>query len=269
MDTGAPAPRDGWHPIPWTRVQRTGCTRQKRLYRASRRGEGRAVRTRQRLRRRSRSARLLAVRRVTQEHHGTKTAGVEGVKALAPPQRLARVDTLSRGQQAKPVRRVWSPQPATPAPRPLGLPVIADRALQALATAAREPAGEARFEPNSDGCRPGRSCQEALDARFTALGHQAQEAFDADRAQGFDRIKQAALLTKVHTSPSVRRPVQAWLKAGVRDHGQCFPPEAGTRPGGKSSPLVANSAGHGLETSIVQTLPRRGSSGVNPPNVRR
>jgi RNA-directed DNA polymerase len=220
MNTVAPAPMDGWHTIPWKRVQRTVCKLQKRIYQASRRGDVRAVRQLQRLLMRSRSARLLAVRRVTQENPGQKTAGVDGVTSLTPPQRLALVDTLRRGQQAKPVRRVWIPNPDTTEQRPLGIPVMADRALPAVAKAVREPEWDARFEPNSDGFRPGRSCHDAIEAMFTARGHKATYALDADIANCFDRSNHAALLTKVHTSPSVRRPLQAWLKAGGLDHGQ-------------------------------------------------
>ena len=227
---------DGWNTIPWKRVQRTVFTLQKRIYRASRRGDVRAVRKLQRLLMRSRSARLLAVRRVTQENQGKKTAGVDGVKSLTPPQRLALVDTLRLGNRAKPVRRVWIPKPETTEQRPLGIPVIADRALQALAKAALEPEWEARFEPNSYGFRPGRSCQDAIDAMCTALGHTAPYALDADMATCFDRSHHAALLTKVHPSPSLRRQLQAWLKAGVRDHGQVFPTEEGTMQGGNRSP---------------------------------
>ena len=235
-DTVAPARLEGGTPIPWKRVQRTVCTLQQRSSRASRRGEVSAVRTLQRLRMRSRSARLLAVRRVTQENQGKKTAGVEGVKARTPPQRLAWVDTVRRGKRAQPVRRVGIPTPETTEQRPLGSPVRAARALQALAKAAREPAWEARFAPNSYGFRPGRSCQDAIDAMCTALGHTAPYALDADMATCFDRSHHAALLTKVHPSPSLRRQLQAWLKAGVRDHGQVFPTEEGTMQGGNRSP---------------------------------
>jgi len=260
---------DGWNTIPWKRVQRTVFTLQKRIYRASRRGDVRAVRKLQRLLMRSRSARLLAVRRVTQENQGKKTAGVDGVKSLTPPQRLAWVDTVRRGKRAQPVRRVGIPTPETTEQRPLGIPVIADRALQALAKAALEPEWEARFEPNSYGFRPGRSCQDAIEAMFTALGHKAKYALDADIAKCFDRINHAALLTKVHTSPSLRRQLQAWLKAGVLDNGQLFPTEEGTMQGGNISPLLANIALHGLETVIIQTFPRSGSRGFHAPNVIR
>jgi RNA-directed DNA polymerase len=269
MDTVALAPMDGWNTIPWKRLQRTVFKLQKRIYRASRRGDVTAVRKLQRLLIRSRSARLLAVRKVTQENQGKKTAGVDGVKSLTPPQRLALADTLKLGNKVKPVRRVWIPKPDTTEQRPLGIPVMADRALQALVKAVLEPEWEARFEANSDGFRPGRSCHDAIEAIFTAIGHKAKYALDADIAKCFDRIDHAALLTKVHTSPSLRRQLKAWLTAGVLDDGQLFPTEAGTMQGGNISPLLANIALHGLETVIVEKFPRSGSRGFNAPNVIR
>jgi RNA-directed DNA polymerase len=176
---------------------------------------------------------------------------------------------LRLGQKAKPVRRVWIPKPDTIEQRPLGIPVMADRALQALVKSALEPEWEARFEPNSDGFRPGRSCHDAIEASFTASGHKAKYVLEADSAKCVDRIDHSALLTKVHTSPSVRRQLKAWLKAGVLDDGQLCPTEEGTRHGGNRSPLWANIAVHGLETVIVATVPRSGSRGFNAPNVMR
>jgi RNA-directed DNA polymerase len=237
MATEASAPLDGGHTLPWKRLQRTVCKLQKRIYRASRRGDVSTVRKLQHLLLKSRAARLVAVRKVTQANHGKKTAGIDGVKALTPPQRLALVNTLRLGQTAKPVRRVWIPKPDTIAQRPLGIPVMADRALHAVVKSALAPEWDARFEPNSDGLRPGRSCHEAIEAMFTAIGHKANDVLDADMATCFDRIDPSALLTKVHTRPSVRRQLQAWLKAGVLDDGQVFPTEEGTMQGGNISPL--------------------------------
>ena len=201
MDTVASAPMDGWNTVPWKRLQRTMFKLQKRIYRASRRGDVTAVRKLQRLLIRSRSARLLAVRKVTQENQGRKTAGVDGVKSLTPPQRLALADTLKLGNKAKPVRRVWIPKPDTTEQRPLGIPVMADRALQALAKAALEPEWEARFEPNSYGFRPGRSCHDAIEAIFTAIGHKATYALDADIAKCFGAPGEARRFQWVQCPP--------------------------------------------------------------------
>jgi RNA-directed DNA polymerase len=100
----------------------------------------------------SRSARLLAVRRVTQDNQGKKTAGIDGIKSVEPAQRLALAEAMHPKQhkkrKAKPVRRVWIPKPGKPEKRPLGIPTLFDRASQALAKLALEPEWEARFEPN-------------------------------------------------------------------------------------------------------------------------
>jgi RNA-directed DNA polymerase len=88
MTTAASAPRESWNPLPWTRVQRNGFQLQKRIYRAASRGDIPTVRKRQRLLRHSWSAKLLAVRRGTQDNRGKKTAGIDGVQSLTPNHRL-------------------------------------------------------------------------------------------------------------------------------------------------------------------------------------
>lgn len=188
MDTVATTPMYGWNTIPWKKIQRNVFKLQKRIYRASSRGDVRTVRKLQRLLMKSRSAKLLAVRRVTQDNQGKKTAGVDGVKSLTPKQRLALANTLNIGRKAKPVRRVWIPKAGSDEMRPLGIPTIHDRALQALVKLALEPEWEARFEPNSYGFRPGRSCHDAIEAIFTAIGHKAKYVLDADIEKCFDQI---------------------------------------------------------------------------------
>lgn len=205
MTTVASAPMDRWETLPWKHLQRNVFKLQKRIYRASCRDDVRTVRKLQRLLVQSRAARLLAVRRVAQENQGKRSAGVDGVKALTPPQRLALAHTLRLGQKAQPVRRVWIPKPHSTELWPLGIPVMANRAGQALITAALEPEWEARFEPNSYGFRPGRRCQDAIDAIFASIAGQAKYVLDADIAQCFDRLSHSAILTMVRTSPRIRR----------------------------------------------------------------
>ena len=129
------------------------------------------------------------------------------------------------------------------------VPVIADRALQALASAALEPEWEARFEPRSYGFRPGRSCQDAMQAIFvTARGKTCKRvwALDADLAAAFDRLDHTHLLGQLGTFPA-RGMVAAWLKAGVIDQGRFAPTEQGSPQGGVISPALMNVALHGME----------------------
>jgi RNA-directed DNA polymerase len=148
-------PMYGWNDINWRKLERVVHKLQKRIFQASNRGNVKLVRRLQKLLISSRSARLLAVRRVTQDNQGRKTAGVDGVKSLTPKQRLILVDKIKLSPKAKPTRRVWIPKPGTTEERPLGIPTMNDRALQALIKLVLEPEWEARFEPNSYGFRPG------------------------------------------------------------------------------------------------------------------
>ena len=128
-ETKAPPTRASadWAMLPWRKLERHVYRLQKRIYRASGRGDVQAVHRLQQLLMRSRSARLVAVRRVTQDNRGRTTAGIDGVKSLTPPGRLALVEALHptrvKRSKARPVRRVWIPKPGKPEKRPLGIPM--------------------------------------------------------------------------------------------------------------------------------------------------
>ncbi|MEW6495098.1 MAG: group II intron reverse transcriptase/maturase [Cyanobacteriota bacterium] len=247
-----------WHLVNWQKLERRVYKLQKRIYQASQRGDVKALRRLQKTLMKSWSARALAVRRVTQDNTGKKTAGVDGQKSLSPAARQKLVNNLKLGSKVNPTRRVWIPKPGTEEKRPLGIPTMKDRALQALVKLALEPEWEARFEPNSFGFRPGRSCQDAIEAIFSAIRLKPKYVLDADIAKCFDRINHEALLNKLNTFPTIRRQIRAWLKAGVIDDKQLFSTSEGTPQGGVISPLLANIALHGMEERIKQyaeTLP--------------
>ncbi len=240
-----------WKDLPWHKIQQQVYRLQKRIFKASRRGDVKTVHRLERLLMKSWAARCLAVRRVTQDNAGKKTAGVDGVASLAPPQRLALVNDLrTLDRAARPVRRVWIPKPGTTEQRPLGIPTMRERAAQTVVRLALEPEWEAHFEPNSYGFRPARSVHDAIEAIFKVTRYKPKFVLDADIAACFDQISHTALLRKLNTFPFLRRVIKGWLKAGVWDGVEFKPTEAGTPQGGALSPLLANIALHGLEAHL-------------------
>jgi len=241
-----------WKDIKWRKLEKVAFKLQKRIFQASERGDVKAVRKLQKTLIRSWSAKCIAVRRVTQDNQGKNTAGVDGVKSLTPKQRTNLVSELKLTGKATPTRRVNIPKPGSTETRPLGIPTINDRALQALVKLALEPEWEAKFEPNSYGFRPGRSCHDAIGAIFTSINQKAKYVLDADITKCFDRIDQKTLLYKINTYPTLSRQLKNWLKAGYCMQDSLFPTNEGTPQGGVISPLLANIALHGMEERLKQ-----------------
>ena len=119
---------EDWALLPWRKLERHVYRLQKRIFRAAERGNVGAIHRLQQLLMRSRSAQLLAVRRVTQDNQGKKTAGIDGVKSLTPAERLKLAKAIHpkhmKRAKAKPVRRIWIPKPGKLEKRPLGIPMV-------------------------------------------------------------------------------------------------------------------------------------------------
>jgi RNA-directed DNA polymerase len=259
-----------WQDVNWRKAEIAVFRLQKRIYKASRCGDVRKVRRLQKTLMRSRSAKVLAVRQVTQDNRGKKTAGVDGVKSLTPVARVKLVGQLKVTGKAKPTRRVWIPKPGKSEKRPLGIPVMYDRALQALVKLAIEPEWEAKFEPSSYGFRPGRSCQDAIKHIKDAVKGTEKFVLDADIAKCFDRINHSALLDKAGYKGKIRHQFKAWLKSGVLDQGVFSKTKMGTPQGGVISPLLANIALHGIENMLKEyALNAKGWRYKNGSNIGR
>jgi RNA-directed DNA polymerase len=243
-----------WERVDWRTAEREVRRLRQRIFKASRDGDLAKVRSLQKLMLRSRSNTLVSVRQVTQRNAGRRTAGIDGEVALTPAARAdvaVRVHYGIRSWEPRAVRRVHIPKAGNAAKlRPLGIPVILDRCHQARAKNALEPEWEARFEPRSYGFRPGRSCQDAIQAIFTTCrGSRAKRlwALDADLAAAFDKIDHDRLLSAIGSFPA-RGMIRSWLKAGVFEAGKGFAPtDEGTPQGGVISPCLLNVALHGLE----------------------
>lgn len=244
-----------WNTIPWRKLERFVFKLQKRIYRATKYNDTVKVHKLQRLLLKSISAKLLAVRRVTQDNRGKKTAGIDGKANLNQKERLQLAYSLDIREKVKPSRRIWIPKPGRPSEyRPLGIPTISCRAKQTLVKMVLEPEWETKFESNTYGFRLGRSCHDAIGAIFSTLKQKTAYCLDADISGCFDNIKHYALLEKLNTTPTLRRIIKGWLKAGVIENRIFQSTKSGTIQGGTISPLLACIALHGLEQCIKEAL---------------
>jgi RNA-directed DNA polymerase len=255
-----------WGAVGWRRVEEHVRRLRQRIFTASQAGDHKQVRNLQKLMLRSRANTLLSVRRVTEVNAGRLTAGVDRVVVTTDSDKADLAMWVHRQQrpwQARPVKRVYIPK-ANGKRRPLGIPVVVDRVLQARVLNALEPEWEARFEPRSYGFRPGRGCQDAIQAIFQT-GKGASPArrwvLDADLAAAFDRIDHAHLLDQVGLFPA-REQVRAWLTAGVVEDGRFTATEEGTPQGGVISPLLLNIALHGMEAAAGVRYRKAGNDGA-------
>jgi RNA-directed DNA polymerase len=245
-----------WEQIDWPKCERQVRRLQARIVKATREGRWGKVGTLQRLLTCSFSGKALAVKRVT-ENQGKRTPGVDSVRWTTPAARLKAIGSLHRrGYRPLPLRRVYIPK-ANGKQRPLGIPSMKDRAMQALHLLALEPIAETAADPNSYGFRPKRSTADALQQCFNTLGRgcSPQWVLEGDIKGCFDHISHAWMLQHVPTDKVL---LHQWLKAGYVEHRNLFPTEAGTPQGGVISPTLANMTLDGLEKLLAANFPRQG-----------
>ncbi|NCT69253.1 MAG: group II intron reverse transcriptase/maturase, partial [Rhodanobacteraceae bacterium] len=245
------APQD-WHAIDWRRVEQNVRGIQIRITKATQEGKWRKVKALQRLLTRSFCGKAFAVKRVT-ENQGSRTAGVDRELWETPESRREAIGRLERrGYRPQPLRRVFIPK-ANGKERPLGIPTMLDRAMQALHLLALEPVSESRSDPNSYGFRRNRSTHDAMSQLFVSLSQKASAEWvlEADIKGCFDHINHDWLLRHVPLDTAILR---KWLKAGVIHKGMLQATDAGTPQGGIISPTLANVALNGLESELIEHL---------------
>ncbi|WP_333232704.1 reverse transcriptase domain-containing protein [Microcoleus sp. AT9_A2] len=240
---------ESWKTLPWKKFQRDLFRLQKRVFKAIQVGDKPKAKSLQKLILKSRAARMLAIRQVTQLNAGKKTAGIDGKASLTFEERFA----LSEELRAK--SNNWKHQKLRSIPIPkkdgstrlLKIPTIADRAWQCLAKYALEPAHEATFHATSYGFRTGRSAHDAqkilfLNLRSTCYGIE-KRVIELDIEKCFDRISHTSIMERLIAPRGLKTGIFRCLKSGVNPE---FP-EQGTPQGGVVSPLLANIALNGIE----------------------
>lgn len=190
-----------WHNVDWHNVHKNVRNLKRRIFKATQSGNWHKVRNLQRLMLRSYSNTLLAVRKATQENKGKETAGIDKVLIKTPQQRGRMVDELMHNQNWKPLpaRPVYIPK-SNGKQRPLGIPAMKDRCLQAIVKNALEPSWEAQFEGTSYGFRPGRSTHDAIGKLYLILRPNKKKKWivDADIKGCFDnKVKVVKMRRKI------------------------------------------------------------------------
>ncbi|MCY4389539.1 MAG: group II intron reverse transcriptase/maturase [Desulfurellaceae bacterium] len=241
-----------WNSIDWCINAKIVRDLRQRIFRAARQGNRRKVRSLQRLMLKCTANQEMSIRKVTQINAGRSTPGIDRITVKTPAARTALMEELSTYEpwKAQPVRRVFIPK-ANGKQRPLGIPTIRDRCMQAIVKNALEPEWEAQFEPCSYGFRPGRSCHDAIERLFSIYRPNKNKKWvvDADISGAFDHIQHETILNAIKGFPG-QRLIKAWLKAGIIEEKAKVQPEEGTPQGGVISPLLANIALHGMEQAI-------------------
>ena len=255
-----------WQGINWFRANRQVRRLQARIAKATKEGRHGRAKALQWLLTHSYSGRVLAVKRAT-TNRGKHSPGVDNIVWKTPTAKTNAIASLKRrGYKPLPLRRIHIPK-KNGKTRPLGIPTMTDRAMQALYWLALEPVAETTADGNSYGFRPWRSTADAAEQCFICLAKRdsAQWVLEADIAACFDAISHEWLIDHIPTDTSILR---KWLKAGFVFNNELFPTVAGTPQGGIISPGLANMCLDGLEQTLAIAFPHAKARGLKMNMVR-
>lgn len=265
---GAVAPMEvEWQSLDWPAIRRQVRRLQVRIVKAIQAGRWGKAKALQRLLTHSFSAKALAVKRVT-ENQGKRTAGIDGQTWQTSLEKAKAIGSLrQRGYQPQPLRRVYIPKPNGKM-RPLSIPTMKDRAMQALYLLALEPIAETTGDPNSYGFRLARSTVDAIGQCFNTLNRRcsAQWILEGDIKACFDRISHSWLLANIPIEKGI---LHKWLKAGYMERHLLYPTPEGTPQGGIISPVLANMTLDGLEKALQAAFSQRRQGQANLVNLVR
>ncbi|MCX7114315.1 MAG: group II intron reverse transcriptase/maturase [Gammaproteobacteria bacterium] len=240
-----------WQELPWSTINAHVFRLQMRIAKAEREGRIGKVKALQRLLTSSFYGKCLAVKRVT-SNVGARTAGVDGITWRTPQSKMQAVNSLSRkAYKPFPLRRIYIPKKSGQL-RPLSIPVMKCRAMQALWHAALVPIAEERADLNAYGFRPKRSAHDAIEQCFCALSqrHAATWILEGDIKACFDRIDHDWLLENIPMDKAI---LKKFLKSGYVEEGTTHLTKLGTPQGGIISPTLAVMALSGLESTLTDT----------------
>lgn len=242
-------PTSKWKDIDWDKAEKHVRRLQTRISKAYSKGEMNLARRLQHLLTKSFYAKAIAVRRVSQNNQGRRTPGVDGVLWLTDNKRMSATLSLNVGcYKAKPTRRIYIPK-KNGKNRPLSIPTMYDRAMQALYALALDPIQEATADPNSYGFRIGRSCQDAREQLFNLMAPQSrpQWVLEGDIKGCFDNLSHEWMLDNI---PMDKKVLRQFIKAGFLFQRTLFPSEKGSPQGGVISPILANMVLNGMEKLV-------------------
>jgi RNA-directed DNA polymerase len=245
--TGAPSATT-WNAMQWQPMKKSVRRLQMRIAKAVREGRHHKAKALQWLLTHSYSAKLLAVKRVT-ENRGKDTPGVDGIVWKTAKQKMQEALALKRhGYQPQPLRRIYIPKKSG-GRRPLSIPTIRDRAYQALHLLALEPAVEMTADRHAYGFRPYRSCADAIKQCFTVLARKCSATciFEGDIKSCYDTTSHRWLL---ENTPMDRVVLKKWLQAGYLEKETFYRTEQGTPQGGIISPCLLVNTLSGLEAAV-------------------